>query len=146
MPKFKCDNLSNFQTMWYYVFTVYRFIPVFTNQNHSLTKEVCVTDNKRSLLESFICLTQGCVTSKVSTGRRRHINQKHLFVAKTIKKAVAVELSSFPNEGKLTEGKKISKAHLFFFLVQPSHVNCTLLIMMMCFLKLHCFISLNYLL
>ena len=47
-------------------------------------RSVCVTDNKRSLLESFICL--GCVTSKVSTGRRRHINQKHLFVVKTIKK------------------------------------------------------------
>ena len=72
-------------------------------------RSVCVTDNKRSLLESFICL--GCVTSKVSTGRRRHINQKHLFVAKTIKKAVAaVELSSFPNEArKLTEGKKSLK-------------------------------------
>ena len=67
-------------------------------------RSVCVTDNKRSLLESFICL--GCVTSKVSTGRRRHINQKHLFVVKTIKKG----------EGRCPQMKeKISKAHLFFF-------------------------------
>ena len=67
-------------------------------------RSVCVTDNKRRLLESFICL--GCVTSKVSTGRRRHINQKHLFVVKTIKKG----------EGRCPQMKeKISKAHLFFF-------------------------------
>ena len=65
------------------------------------------------------------VTSKVFSTGRRHINQKHLSVVKTIKTHVLLPLPfSQMKEKRKGKKKEISKAHLFS-LLQLSHVNCT---------------------